>query len=158
MPFRTKFVSLGRHKRNCSICHHPQEAEIEAEFIAWTSPESIARQYGLSDRATVYRHAHALNLFGKRRRNVRAALERIIERAGDVDVTSSAVVSAIQALAKINAAGQWVDPSERLTLHDLYQRMTGEELENYARDGTLPSWFRDVVSGTQAMNSEVEDD
>jgi hypothetical protein len=37
--------------------------------------------------------------------NVRAALERIIERVGDTEVTASAVVSAVQALAKINAAG-----------------------------------------------------
>lgn len=126
--------------------------------MAWSSPESLARQYALSDRASVYRHAHALGLFVQRRRNVRAALERIIEKAADVDVTSAAVVSAIQALSKINAAGQWIDPSERLTLHDLYQRMTREELELYARDGKLPGWFTDVIAGTQAMDSEVEDD
>jgi hypothetical protein len=123
MAWKTKAVSLGRHRRNCSICHHPQKEEIEAEFVGWGSPESIARQYGLSDRATVYRHAHAVGLFVRRRRNVRAALERIIEKAGDVDVTSAAVVSAIQALSKINAAGQWIDPSERLTLHGLYHRI-----------------------------------
>ena len=158
MPCKTKSVSLGRHKRNCSICHHPQREEIEEEFVAWSSPESLARQYALSDRASVYRHAHALGLFVQRRRNVRAALERIIEKAADVDVTSAAVVSAIQALSKINAAGQWIDPSERLTLHSLYQRMTREELEIYARDGKLPGWFTDVIAGTQAMDSEVEDD
>jgi len=55
----------------------------------------IANEYGLSDRASVYRHAHAFSLFEKRSRNVRAALERIIEKAGEVEVTSSAVVSAV---------------------------------------------------------------
>jgi hypothetical protein len=39
---------------------------------------------------------------------VRAALERIIERAGDVQVTASAVVAAVEAYAKNNASGQWI--------------------------------------------------
>jgi hypothetical protein len=43
-----------------------------------------------------------------RQRNVRAALERIIERAGDVQVTASAVVAAVEAYAKNNASGQWI--------------------------------------------------
>ncbi|MGB6975237.1 MAG: hypothetical protein WBD67_11190 [Terracidiphilus sp.] len=58
---------------------------------------AIAEEYGLADRTSVYRHAHALSLFAKRQRNIRAALERIIERAGEVDVTASAVVAAVQA-------------------------------------------------------------
>jgi hypothetical protein len=61
----------------------------------------------------VYRHAHAFGLFEKRKRIVRAALERIIEKAGEVEVTASAVVGALQAYAKINANGQWVDQSTR---------------------------------------------
>jgi hypothetical protein len=43
------------------------------------SPAVITEEYGLSDRSSIYRHAHALGLFAKRQRNVRAALERIIE-------------------------------------------------------------------------------
>jgi hypothetical protein len=88
----SKPVNVGRHKRNCSICSHAQREEIEADFVAWRSPVIIATEYGLTDRASVYRHAHALGLFAKRQRNIRAALERIIERAGEVDVTASAVV------------------------------------------------------------------
>jgi hypothetical protein len=150
LRWQPKRVSLGRHKRNCSICGHPHRDEIEAEFIAWRSPESLARQYGLADRASVYRHAHALGLFAKRQRNVRAALERIIEKAGEVEVTSAAVVAAIQTYAKINAAGEWIEPGERLTLHELYERMTREELDAYARDGKLPAWF------TAALPTEPE--
>jgi len=96
-------VNLGRHKRNCTICAHPQCEEIERDFTNWKSPTAIATEYGLADRTTVYRHAHALDLFIKRGRNVRAALEKIIERVGEVDVTAAAVVAAIQAHAKINA-------------------------------------------------------
>ena len=138
-------MSLGRHRRNCGICAHPERFEIEQAFVMWASPAAIAQQYGLAHRASVYRHAHALQLFSKRQQNVRAALERIIEQVDDVEVSASAVVAAIQTLAKINAVGRWIDPTERVSLHDLFGRMTREELEAYARDGKLPSWFSDLL-------------
>jgi len=84
----------------------------------------------LADRASVYRHAHALGLFLKRQRNIRAALERIIEHAGEVEVTASGVVSAVQAYSKINAAGQWIERSEHVNLNELFERMTQQELES----------------------------
>ena len=40
-------VSLGRHKRNCSICSHPERDAIEQSFLHWHSPEEIATQFGL---------------------------------------------------------------------------------------------------------------
>jgi hypothetical protein len=135
-------VSLGRHKGMCSVCRHPQREEIEAAFIGWRSPAAIAEDYGLADRASVYRHSHALGLLEKRRRNVRAALERIIEKAGEVDVTASAVVGAVQAYSKINAAGEWIDRTETVSLNDLFDRMSTQELEAYAQSGVLPEWFR----------------
>jgi hypothetical protein len=142
-------VSLGRHKRTCSVCRHPQREEIEAAFIGWRSPAAIAEDYGLTDRASVYRHSHALGLFEKRRRNVRAALERIIEKAGEVDVTAAAVVSAVQAYAKINSAGEWIDRTETTSMNDLFDRMSTDELEAYAQAGTMPGWFRTTVGATE---------
>ena len=68
-------------------------------------------------------------------------LEKIIEQAGDVKVNAAAVVSAIQAYAKINAQGQRIDRSETINLNKLFDSMTRDELEVYARDGTLPKWF-----------------
>ena len=135
-------VSLGRHKRACSVCGHHQREEIETAFIGWRSPAAIASEFGLADRASVYRHAHALGLFQKRQRNVRAALERIIEKAGEVDVTASAVVAAVQAYAKINSAGEWIDRTETVSMNDLFDRMSTQELEAYAQTGALPEWFR----------------
>jgi hypothetical protein len=134
-------VSIGRHKRNCSICAHESCEEIEGEFVAWKSPSAIAGDFGLSDRSSVYRHPRALGLFAKRQRNIRAALERIIEHADQVDVTASAVVAAIQAYSKINAAGQWIDRTEQVSLNDLFDRMSTQELDEYAKSGTLPKWF-----------------
>jgi len=149
-------VSIGRHKRTCSVCAHEQRPEIEAAFIAWRSPAAIAEEYGLADRASVYRHAHALGLFPKRQRNVRAALERIIEKAGEVDVTASAVVAAVQAYAKINAAGEWIDRTETVSLNDLFERMSTQELEAYAQSGALPGWFRATVGATAGNSGERE--
>ena len=150
-----KVVSIGRHRRNCAVCAHPEREEIETRFLSWQSPATIAQEYGLADRSSVYRHAHALGLFPKRQRNVRAALERIIERAGDVDVTASAVVAAVQAYSKINAAGQWIDRSEQVSLNDLFERMTTEELEAYAQDGTLPRWFESAAVSATGKDSRA---
>jgi hypothetical protein len=139
-------VSVGRHRRNCSICAHAQREEIEADFISWRSPTAIASEYGLADRSSIYRHAHAFSLFDKRRTNIRAALERIIEKAGEVEVTASSVVAAIQAYSKINAVGQWIDPSEQVGMRDLYDRMTAQEMDVYAKTGQLPDWFKALAA------------
>lgn len=42
----------------------------------------------------VYRHAHAFGLFTKRDRNIRAALTRIMEQAGEVEVSAASIVDA----------------------------------------------------------------
>jgi hypothetical protein len=151
-------VNIGRHSKNCKICSHAKCKEIEQDFINWRSPAEIAKTYRLADRSTVYRHAHAFNLFPKRQRNVRAALERIIEKAGEVEVTAGAVVTAVQAYAKINAQGQWIDRTESVSLNELFERMTQEELEAYAQDGTLPNWFPQGVSATSSNGQESSDD
>jgi hypothetical protein len=151
---RQGVVSRGRHETFCKICKHPKREDIEGEFINWHSPAEIAKKYRLSNRGTVYRHAHVFGLFAKRRRNVRAALEHIIERAGEVEVNASSVVAAVQAYSKINAQGQWVDRSETVNLHELFERMNENELEAYARDGKLPGWFSQSVGATSDDSQE----
>jgi hypothetical protein len=151
-------VNRGRHEKFCTMCKHPKREEIERDFINWRSPAEIARKYRLSDRGTVYRHAHVFGLFAKRCRNVRAALEHIIERAGSVEVSASSVVAAVQAYAKINAQGQWVDRSEITSVHELFDRMSHDELETYARDGSLPAWFSQHVAATGEDSEETLND
>jgi hypothetical protein len=131
------------------VCRHKRREDIESAFVGWRSPASLTEEYGLADRASVYRHAHALGLFEKRRRNIRAALERIIEKAGEVDVTAAAVVSAVQAYSKINAAGEWIDRTETVSMNELFDRMSTPELESYAQTGALPGWFRATVGATK---------
>jgi hypothetical protein len=157
-PSMDKAVNLGLHQRYCKICAHPKREDIEQDFINWKSPTTIAAEYGLANRINVHRHAHALRLFEKRRRTIRAALERIIERAGDVEVTASAVVAAIQACAKINAQGQWVERSEHVNLNELFERMTRDEMEAYAKDATLPDWFAQSLAVTQTRSQGSEND
>ena len=148
--------SIMRHRKNCSVCANERHDEIDRDFVAWRSPIAIATEYGLSDRRVVYRHAHALGLFPKRDRNIRAALAHIIEKSGDVDVTAAAVVAAIQAYAKINAQGLWVDRSETVNVNELFDRMSKDELEKYARDGELPGWFTQTASVTACNTQEGE--
>lgn len=148
-------VDPERHARQCSICAHEQREEIEGAFVSWRSPISIAVDFGLADRASVYRHATAMGLFEKRQRNIRAALEKIIERAGEVDVTASAVVAAVQAYAKINSAGEWIDRTETLSLHELFDRMSTAELDSYAKTGKLPTWFQAHTGETRQQNQGV---
>ncbi len=157
-PAGVKPISRGRHKANCMVCAHEHCAEIEADFVSWKSPAAIATEYGLSDRVSVYRHAHAFGLFERRKRNLRAALERIIEKAGEVEVNASAVVAAVQAYAKINAQGQWIERSEHVNLNELFERMTQGELEAYARYGNLPHWFMQTVSATVVASQETGND
>jgi hypothetical protein len=152
--WEAKSVNRARHKAQCTICAHADCAEIETGFVNWASPANLAEQYGLADRTTVYRHAHALGLFEKRKRNVRAALERIIEKSGEVEVTASAVVAAIQAYSKINAQGQWIERSEYVNLNELFERMSKDELERCARDSKLPDWFTETVSVLLATGQE----
>jgi hypothetical protein len=149
-----KTVNKGRHEYHCTICSHTERKEIEQAFLNWGSPSRISKQYSVS-RDSIYRHAHALGLMEKRRRNVRAALEQIIEKAGDVEASATAVVSAVAAFAKINANGQWVDRSEHVSLNELFDRMTQEEMETYAKEGTLPTWFERTL-GAIGTDSRVD--
>jgi hypothetical protein len=149
---------LRRHLTLCRICTHARRQEIEDDFVAWVSPAKIAVDYKLTDRSTMYRHAHALNLFPRRRRNVRAALERIIEHASDIKVNASAVVAAVQALAKINARGELIERDENLTVQNLIDRMTAEELSAYSKRNSLPTWFQDEITaaGGQVPKEDID--
>jgi hypothetical protein len=55
-----------------------------------------------------------------------------------VDVTTSAVVAAIGAYAKINSAGEWIGRTETVSLNDMFDRMSTQEPEAYAKTGALP--------------------
>lgn len=152
-----KQTSQQRHARDCKVCNHKQREAIEREWISWGDTTEIAKTYKLS-RNSIYRHAEMMGLYEKRRRNVRAALERIIEKAGSVEVTAAAVVNAIQAYAKINANGEWVERVEHLDMKAVFDRMSREELDVYAREGRLPAWVDDFLGATRSQALSEEQD
>lgn len=150
-------ANSSRHERDCKVCHHAHREAVEHKWTSWGDTAEIAKSYGLS-RDSIYRHAHATGLFEKRSRNIRAALERIIEKAGSVEVTAAAVVSAVQAFAKINAQGQWVDRVEHVDFRDIFDRMNRQELDEYARSGQLPAWTSDFLAATGSHSGGEERD
>jgi hypothetical protein len=144
----TSGSSQSRHEAQCTVCRHSDRSDIEHAFLNWCSPSKIAKEHGIT-RDALYRHAHALGLMEKRGRNVRAALERLIEHADVVKPNASAIVSAVATYARINARGQWIERTEQINLNDLFDRMSREELEHYATDGTLPVWFEQAIGSTK---------
>ena len=60
-----------------------------------------------------------------------------------------------QAYSKINAAGQWVERSEHVNINELFERMTREEMERYAQEGTVPAWFEDAIGATSTDSREI---
>jgi hypothetical protein len=145
----SKNPNLGKHKSRCSVCAHLECAEIEREFISWKSPADIAAEYNLRNRSSIYRHAHALDLFAKRGRNVRAVLERVMERVDHAPVTMSGVVQAVALYARINSRGEFVERDDQTGIHELFEEMTQDEYEAYAKDGAVPSWFP-LLKGTKS--------
>jgi len=101
----------ARHERLCSICSHPEREAIEEGFLHWRSPYTLEDEFDLPSVTTIYRHAHALGLFEQRRRNIRYALEYIIEDAAGAKTTSDGIIRAIRAYTScLNDNGEWVEP------------------------------------------------
>ncbi|MHB8541741.1 MAG: hypothetical protein ACYDCD_12505 [Candidatus Acidiferrales bacterium] len=107
-------ASLALHQRKCIICHHPDREEMEEMFLHWFSPATIHRRFLLRDRYSIYRHAHATGLYQRRRRNLRCALENIIERSDECPISSNGIVRAIKAYASLTDAGEWIEPPSRI--------------------------------------------
>jgi hypothetical protein len=106
--------SLERHRRKCSVCKHAERDAIEEAFLHWISPDFITEEFKLPDWSSLYRHAHATGLFAQRRRNVRFALEEVIERSVEVETTAAGLVRVIRAYASLTDTGEWVEPASRV--------------------------------------------
>ena len=104
-----------RHSRKCKICHHPDREAIEEAFINWHYPDWLSRIFGLNAGSmAVYRHAHAFGLFEVRRRNLRSAVERLIEKATATHPSAGDVLHAISMHARVSAEGELRDaPPQR---------------------------------------------
>jgi hypothetical protein len=102
---------FSRHARKCGICTHPDRDAIEADFIRWRSPETLAANYQIADRSSIYRHAHSTGLFTTRKRELGRVLEGILEYAGHGGVESlDVVIRAARVLAHLDDDGKWYEP------------------------------------------------
>jgi hypothetical protein len=148
-------VKIGRHESQCTVCSHPQRQEIEELWIGWYNPGWIVDHYRVS-RDALYRHVHAFDLFSKRQRNAKRALERIIERVDHTSFSGSVILSAIKAYTKMNSAGQGVEHGQGTNVKKSFERMSKEEREVFARDGSLPEWMSIAIGATPSDGQEGE--
>ena len=57
-------------------------------------------------------------------------------------------MSAVTAYARINARGELIERTETINLNALFERMSVEELDKYAKDCVLPDWFEASLAAT----------
>ena len=88
-PDRQRKSRLDLHQAHCGICSHELRDEIDEAFVSWECVHQIATDYRLH-RSALYRHAHAVGLFRRRRRNLRCALELVIQEAERTSPTADA--------------------------------------------------------------------
>jgi hypothetical protein len=113
---RPRRRSPARHGRKCNVCNHPDREAIEQAYLHWQSPEKIAREFGIADHSSVYRHVHATGLTTRRSLHTRHALDYIIEQAGAIRVTGDDVIKAIRAASCLTDDGKWVEPPKRVII------------------------------------------
>jgi hypothetical protein len=126
---RDRPPDLERHSRRCMVCSHPDRDAIEGEFIRWRSPHRIARDYAIADRNSIYRHAHATNLFEERRHQIGRVLESYLETIDDCPPADfDPVTRAVRVCAHLNANGAWVEPPRTLRILTSREPWPGEDV------------------------------
>lgn len=106
--------ALARHSRKCSICHHPDREDIEQDFLHWSTPFYIQQEYDIDDARSLYCHARATGLIQRRRENLLAALDNIVERSSDVAPSADAILRTIRAYSCLDSRGRWTDPPSQI--------------------------------------------
>jgi hypothetical protein len=144
-------VNQGRHQAQCSICKSAHLDAIEQDFIHWTSVSEIQQIYTVT-RYSVYRHAHAFDLFNKRAKNIRAALDKIIEQVNGVLVSGPTIISAIKMAMKMDEKQEDPDPKK------VFEQMSKAEREAFASDGSLPEWFSGARAAAPHGGERGEDE
>jgi hypothetical protein len=110
-------IDPERHARLCTICHSENREDIEDAYLNWLGPEWITRMFSeVRDRMVLYRHARATGLHEFRRRNLRAALDRVLENADSGKVSGDCALRAIKAYSNLNNDGQWTEPIQKVVI------------------------------------------
>jgi hypothetical protein len=131
-------IDVMRHRRVCTICHHPEREAIEEAFLQWRNVRLIAGEFHVSGGPTaIYRHARALNLFKRRNLNLRSALELMIEHSERSSPSAEAIIKAIRAHTRMNDLGEWIDTPTTHIVKVIPMARDGRDLENPAAALTL---------------------
>jgi hypothetical protein len=102
---------LARHARKCAVCSHPDRDAIEGDFVRWAALERIAERYKISDRSTLYRHAHATGLFVRRKQELGRVLESILEASETCTLdTADLIIRAARLYTHLDDHGRWFEP------------------------------------------------
>ncbi|MGH9712480.1 MAG: hypothetical protein ACRD5M_04175 [Candidatus Acidiferrales bacterium] len=110
-PHPSQPPDFSRHARRCAVCSHPDRDAIEGDFIRWRSPELIAREYKLTDRSSIYRHAHSTGLYAWRRREVGRVLEGILEASEHLPLKDAdVIIRAARIYSHLDEQGNWFEP------------------------------------------------
>jgi hypothetical protein len=112
----TKSPDLAHHRLKCRVCRHHDRLQIEQDFLRWRSPEKLAADFGIADHSSIYRHVHATGLYVRRQLSVRAALERIMERADEYGVPCFDVVRAVAAYSHMDDLGRWIQANPQVII------------------------------------------
>ncbi len=115
-PVGSHDVDLSRHSRRCIICKHPERDTIEEAFLQWRRTGDLRLEFKLPNRSSIYRHAHAFGLFDERARNMRSALDFIIEEAETVRPTADSIIRAIRAYSCLDENGRWAEHPRRVII------------------------------------------
>jgi len=105
---------LERHARKCTVCHHEDREDIEADFLHWHDPEEIALDFRLRSARVIYRHARATGLYQRRMHNMRDCAALVASRAENATPSGATVLKAIRACSLINEMGEWLEPPKRV--------------------------------------------
>ena len=148
-------VSRGRHMAQCSICKHPQREEIEETWLNWTGLATIEFKYKVS-RDSVYRHAHALGLFSKRRSNLIPSYERIVERGDTISYSGSNIISALRELEKLIQVEKAAEAVQSADPKPASQETPAKESDNGVVAGSLVTLL-DEMPGAQPGQGQNEE-
>lgn len=158
--------SFEHHRRKCQVCNHPDREAIEELFIAWHSPRSIRIEFGTYHRldcSSIYRHARAAGLYAKRRKNLRAVFDLILEHAGNIAPTAHGIVAIVRAYSCLTDTHDWIEPERRVhVVNHIYRHdapASTKEVENgpsfrapYPHD-VVPS--ESALANSQPLSSQV---
>ncbi len=120
--------SPERHSRKCAICNHSDREAIDEAFLHWANVPTIVRDYKLPCVSSLYRHAHAVGLWQRRRNAVCSALDRIIEKVDAANPSGHAILRAIEMSCRFSEDGVYREPPRRI-IHE-YRRAESEPKSN----------------------------